>query len=126
MAKLLKKEFNIILTRGDTYSLDFDVSNLTSTDLTEAYMTCKEKNNPSGTALFCKKLNSGITKITSGKYKVSLTRADTINLEIEEKYMYDIEIKYGNEIKTIVSGTLKLMQDYTTPADENSDEESGT
>lgn len=67
-----------------------------------------------------------MAKLLKKEFNIILTRADTINLEIEEKYMYDIEIKYGNEIKTIVSGTLKLMQDYTTPADENSDEESGT
>lgn len=121
MANLKKTRFDIAMTRGDTYNIFFDISKLTTSDLTYAYMTCKEKEAPEETAKFCKKLNSGITKVVSGKYKISLDRADTIDLDIDGKYMYDIEIKYSNEIKTIVYGCFKLLQDYTTPADEGSD-----
>lgn len=121
MANVKKIHYDIELTRGDTFNIAIDVSKLTSNDLTCAYMTCKEKDNPTGTAKFIKKLNSGITKISSGKYKISLARADTIDLEVEGKYMYDVEVKYDNEIKTIICGCFKLLQDYTTPNDEGSE-----
>lgn len=120
MANVKKTKFDITLTRGDTYHITIDVSKLTSTDLVCAYMTCKEKDHPEDNAKFIKKLNDGITKISDGKYKVSLAREDTINLDVDGLYMYDVEIKYGNEIKTIMYGALKLLQDYTTPNDEGS------
>lgn len=122
MASVKKTKFDITMTRGDTYNIVFDVSKLTTSDLTCAYMTCKEKEAPEGTAKFCKKLSDGgIAKISSGKYKISLVRADTIDLDVEGQYMYDVEVKYGNEIKTIICGCFKLLQDYTTPNDEGSD-----
>ena len=122
MASVKKTRFDITMTRGDTYNIVFDVSKLTTSDLTCAYMTCKEKDAPEGTAKFCKKLSdSGIAKISSGKYKISLARADTINLDVDGQYMYDVEVKYDNEIKTIMCGCFKLLQDYTTPNDEESD-----
>lgn len=121
MANVKKIIYDIEFTRGDTFNIAIDVSNLTSNDLISAYMTCKEKEEPSGTAKFVKKLNSGITKISNGKYKISLARADTIDLEVEGKYMYDVKVKYDNEIKTIMSGCFKMLQNYTTPNDEGSE-----
>lgn len=121
MASVKKTKFDITMTRGDTYNIVFDVSKLTSSDLTSAYMTCKDKDAPEGTAKFCKKLSDGIAKVSDGKYKISLVRADTINLDVEGQYMYDVEVKYNNEIKTIMCGCFKLLQDYTTPNDEGSD-----
>lgn len=121
MANVKKIRYDITYTRGDTFSFVFDVSALTTNDLSCAFMTLKDKNDPDGTALFSKKLNNGITKISAGKYRVFLTRDDTINLDIDGQYMYDIEVKFDTTIKTIMCGCFKLLQDYTKPADEGSD-----
>ena len=120
MARVKKTKFDIEMTRGDTYNIAIDISQLTTDDLTGAYMTCKEKDQPEGTAKFVKKLNNGITKISDGKYKISLAREDTIGLDVDGQYMYDLEIRFSNEIKTIMWGCLKLLQDYTTPDVEGS------
>lgn len=120
MANVKKIKYDISYTRGDTFSFVFDVSNLTQNDLTCAYMTGKEKDLPEGEALFSKKLNDGITKISTGKYRVFLSREDSIDLDVDGQYMYDVEIKFDSTIKTIMSGCFKVTQDYTTPEDEGS------
>lgn len=109
--------YNISFTRGDTFGFSFNIEDLTEEDLTHAYMTLKEKSNPEGEALFIKKLNDGITKIENGLYKVQIERADTIKLVVDAPYIYDIEVRYGSAIKTIIKGAFQVTQDCTTPKD---------
>lgn len=114
-------DYPIIFTRGDTFSFVFDIGELTNIDLTHAYMTCKEKDNPEGEPVFQRKLNDGITKISTGKYRVQIERENTVGLDVNCKYMYDVEVKYSSAIKTIIKGTFEVEQDYTNPDDEGSE-----
>lgn len=114
-----KARYDINFTRGDTFSFIFDIRQLTEQDLTHAYMTVKRKDAPGSQSVFQKRLNSGISKIDAGRYRVSIDRADTIGMDLkDDHYMYDIEIKYDSKIKTIIWGHFRLCQDWTTPQDE--------
>ena len=113
--------YPIEIIRGDTYSFCFKINSLNDLEISEIYMTCKEKSNPDGEIIFQRKLLDGINKIGINEYKVQIERANTINMNVETQYMYDIEIKYDSVIKTIINGEFKVNQDYTNPDDEESD-----
>lgn len=111
-------EYPICIVRGDTFSFKFNINELTEEEITEAYLTCKLKSDPNGEIIFQKRLNEGITPITNSLYKINIERVDTMNMDVNLEYMYDIEIKYGNAISTIINGPFIVKQDYTNPDDE--------
>lgn len=110
----------IEIVRGDTYSFYFKINCGNDLEISEIYMTCKEKSNPDGEIIFQRKLGDGISEIGINEYRVQIERANTINMNINTQYMYDIEIKYDSVIKTIINGEFKVNQDYTNPDDEES------
>ena len=103
-------DLNIQLVRGDTLSFVFEIEGL-DVDLTTAYFTVKE-NPDDESPVFEKSLTNGISKVTTGKYLVKVAPTDTKYLDINN-YSYDLEISVGNDVYTVMKGTLKLVQDIT-------------
>ena len=103
----LKNDFKISFTKGDTYAIAVKFKNITE-DLSLACFTVKE--NPDDSPLIQKTLGAGIDKIddraykTEKTYKVQLQAIDTINLEANVQYLYDLQITLGNVVKTVLSG----------------------
>jgi len=105
------------MTRGDTLKLKFsrqtENQEVIFEKADEMYMTFK-KSIYSEKILFQKSLKDGTITYDSetGYYHVIIEPADTEGLRYGD-YVFDIEIKKGNTVKTIVKGTLKLTEEVT-------------
>jgi len=106
MAKIM----DLTMVRGDTLAFDVRFEGL-DTDLSSAAFTCKTKGT-SSSSIFSKTLNSGISKVSTGVYRVRVAPADTANVAAGE-YVYDLQVGLGSDIYTIILGNLKILQDAT-------------
>ena len=107
-------------TRGDTQFMKFqlkdvesNVIELTSSD--RLYFTVKQ-NEYSSKVLIQKKYPEDI-QYSDGYFYFSLTSADTANLQYGT-YQFDIELKSGDYVKTLVLGTITLTEEITHRGDE--------
>ena len=101
---------NISFTRGDSLGFYFKVENLED-DLDEVSFSVKE--NPDETSyIFQRTLGNGITKMTGGYYYIKANPTQTELLEAAE-YYYDLEIKIGIDVYTILKGKLIANWDIT-------------
>ena len=107
----LTNEFKIEFTKGDTYALAIKFKNITE-DLRLAFFSVKD--NPDDAPLIQKSLGAGIDKIddrdykNEKTYKFQLQPADTVNLEAQTQYLYDIQVTIGNVVKTVLHGVFVL------------------
>ena len=105
---------NLEMIRGDTFSFDLEIEDLSS-DLTSAYFSCK-KNKDDEEYLFQKSLENGIEKIdstdTSRTYKFTLSPNDTNDFE-KGNYFYDIQIVVNDDVFTPFIGILRIIDDVT-------------
>ena len=107
----LTNEFKIEFTKGDTYALAIKFKNITE-DLRLAFFSVKD--NPDDAPLIQKSLGAGIDKIddrdykNEKTYKFQLQPADTVNLEANVQYLYDIQVTIGNVVKTVLHGVFVL------------------
>ena len=93
-------ELNIKMVKGDSLSFTVQIEGL-KVDLDTAYFTVKN-NEGDLSPLLQKSLKNGITKVDTDKY-------------LEDKsYFYDLEIRIGDSVHTIVKGLFKLVNDITT------------
>lgn len=112
----LTNEFKIEFTKGDTYALAIKFKNITE-DLRLAYFSVKD--NPDDAPLIQKSLGAGIEKIddrdykNEKTYKFQLQPADTVNLEAQTQYLYDIQVTIGNVVKTVLHGVFILRNTIT-------------
>lgn len=112
----LTNVFKIEFTKGDTYALAIKFKNITE-DLRLAYFSVKD--NPDDAPLIQKSLGAGIDKIddrgykNEKTYKFQLQPADTINLEANVQYLYDIQVTVGNVVKTVLHGVFLLRNTIT-------------
>ena len=117
----LTNVFKIEYTKGDTYALAVKLNNITE-ELRYAFFTVKD--NPDEAPLIQKTLNNGIAKIDDRTYKnektfkLQLQPADTINLEAQHQYLYDIQVTIGNVVKTVLHGVFVLRNTVTGTAEE--------
>lgn len=100
----------IKIYRGDTLAFDLEVEGLTA-DLKSACFSCKSSYSDPA-YVFQKKLNDGITKTGTGKYHVRVAPGDTDDVE-PGRYFYDLQLSVGEDIYTVLSGTLEIMADVT-------------
>ena len=112
---MAKTDIDITAVRGDTIALGVELydedGELLTDDLDEAYFSCKQ--NPEGnTYVFQKTLGSGITKASTGVYKIRVAPEDTNNLSVGT-YYYDFEAHIDDDVYTMAKGKLKLEQDIT-------------
>lgn len=104
----IKKD--ISLPRGDTFAFGFEAADL-GQDLDEAYFSCK-LNADDTEYVFQKTIGDGITKESTGKYRIRVAPEDTAELEVTD-YAYDFRIVVNNDVATVMSGALKLSQEVT-------------
>lgn len=112
--KMFKNDFNIEMTKGDTYSIGVLLKDL-GQELESAFLTCKN-NYDDETPLFQKTLGDGIElDHIEGQdyyYTIRIAPYDTNNLE-PKKYYYDLEINVNNDTFTILKGILDIGFDIS-------------
>lgn len=110
--KAIKRD--ITIPRGDTLAFGFECASL-GQDLDGAYFSCKV-NADDDTYVFQKTINDGITKVSSGKYRIRVAPDDTADLEVAD-YAYDFRIEVNSDVYTVMQGTFKLTQEVTSLGD---------
>lgn len=100
---------NIEMVRGDTLSFGIEFEGLDQ-DLDAAYFTVRNRNNDG--QILQKSIGDGITKTEANKYRVRVAPEDTANVT-PGVYNYDLEITVGDDVYTILRGTLQLFRDET-------------
>ena len=103
---------NITMVKGDTLAFNVQVFDEAGQPITvdSAYMTCKEIPT-NDDFIFQKSLSDGITQ-SDGIMVVRVAPNDTKDAEAGE-YFYDFQIGVGQDIYTIMIGTLSLEQNVT-------------
>ena len=96
--------FNI--KQGDSFSFTVTFKNL-QTDLTTFNMGVKSDYN--GEMLVNKSLGNGITKITTGKYRVDFSSTETQALT-PNLYIYDLRFTLGTTVFTPLYGYLNIEE----------------
>ena len=103
---ILVKEGNIVLTRGDTATINLDLKqggqDFKPTADTEIIFSAK-KSYGADTYAIHKKLSGGI---------IQIDHMDTQNLDVGD-YVYDVQVRMGEQVNTVCSGKLKLTADVT-------------
>lgn len=106
-----KNEINMTMTRGDTLAFAVEIEGLEGQDLETAKFSCKTDPDDEN-YVFQKSLESGISKVSAGKYRVRVAPADTENADLG-KYFYDLQIGLNGDIFTIMKGKLELTWEAT-------------
>lgn len=103
---------NITMVKGDTLAFNVEVFDETGEPITvdSAYFTCKEIPT-NDDFVFQKSLLNGITQ-DDGIIVVRVAPNDTKETEAGE-YFYDFQIGVGQDVYTIMIGTLSLEQNVT-------------
>lgn len=110
------KEFDFEFPRGDTCPVSFRLTDsngepLTPTSSTEIYFTVK-KNFSTSTAILQKRKSLGEITVNNDVCSFVLTHSDTASLNYGT-YVYDIQIKENDYVKTILIGNLTLTNEST-------------
>ncbi len=108
-------------TRGDTFQFKFEIKDKEGEKLplgvgTKIYFTVK-KNRNSKKVLIQKTLGNGI-EYRDGFYYVRINASDTSPLAYGT-YIYDIEFKQDDIVKTLTLGEISLTDETTFKGDEN-------
>lgn len=101
---------NLKMVRGDTLSFGIEIEGL-GQDLDTCYFSCK-RNPEDENYIFQKSLNSGISKVSTGKYRVRVAPSDTSNVEVGS-YYYDLQIGLNDDVFTIIKGILKIEREIS-------------
>lgn len=114
------KEFDFEFPRGDTCPVSFGITDSAGEGIdlstAEIYFTVKKGYSTQDFVLQKKKSTGGIT--VSGKDCVLvLSHNDTAQLSYGN-YVYDIQFKSGDYVKTICMGTITLTNESTWKANE--------
>lgn len=97
--------FNV--KQGDQFSFTVTFKNLQE-DLSTFTMGIKKEYSDQ-TMLITKSLGSGITKISTGKYRVDFTPAETNSLT-PDFYVYDLRMTIGTMVYTPLYGCLIIEE----------------
>lgn len=114
------KEFDFEFPRGDTCPISFDLTDQGGNPLdmstAEVYFTMKKSYTTTAYVLQKKKSTGDIT-INGTEGSLVLTHNDTAELNYGS-YVYDIQFKDGNYVKTCALGTITLTSESTHKANE--------
>lgn len=101
---------NFSLVKGDSFTFDLVISDIDeSINISSLYFTVKKRN---GELVFQKSLQDGITLLEDLKYRIRIDPQDTIDI-LSGKYKYDLELGLGDDIYTIMIGTIIIVDDVT-------------
>lgn len=104
--------------RGDDYAFNITVKDAADAivDITgwEAGFTMKRNPNKNDATASLQVLIPALSgpDATNGKVSILLPHADTEDLA-PGKYYFDIEVKYGGYVSTILAGTCEVLPDVT-------------
>jgi hypothetical protein len=114
------KEFDFEFPRGDTCPISFTLTDSEGSPLdlstSEIYFTMKKSYSTQDYILQKKKSTYGIT-VDGNKCALILSHNDTAQLSYGN-YVYDIQVKSGDYVKTLVLGTITLTNESTWKANE--------
>lgn len=110
------KEFDFEFPRGDTCPLEFELiddngSKIESKKDFEVYFTLKNNFNQSE-FIFQKKYSNKEIEYKNGMFFLIINHNDTANLKIG-KYVYDVQLKSGDYVKTLILGEITLTKEVT-------------
>lgn len=111
------KVFNYEFPRGDTCPIKFDTINKITGEafdlsvMDEIYFTIKKNYNESN-ALLQKRKSLGEIVVDGANATITLEHDDTKQWKYGT-YVYDVQIKFGTKVKTILIGTIKLTNEAT-------------
>ena len=109
------KEYDFNFPRGDTCPISFDLTDNEGNELnlaeSEIYFTVK-KNYQTKNYIIQKTYSHGDITIDGTTVSFCLTHTDTANLSYGN-YVYDIQIKSGDLVKTLCIGTITLTNEAT-------------
>jgi alanine dehydrogenase len=110
------KEFDFEFPRGDTCPIKFTVRDKSGEEIDlstmdEIYFTVKKSYSASDFILQKKKTTGGIV-INGSSASIILEHDDTKTLKYGN-YVYDVQIKSGNYVKTVLIGTFTLTNEAT-------------
>ena len=97
--------FNV--KQGDEFSFTVTFKNLQE-DLTTFRMGVKKEYTDTS-MLIEKSLGNGITKISTGKYRVDFTPTETVDL-LPDFYVYDLRMTIGSTVFTPLYGYLNIQE----------------
>ena len=97
--------FNV--KKGDTFSFTITFKNL-QVDLTTVRFGVK-KDYSDTTFIIDKSLGNGITKISTGKYRVDFSASESANLD-PDQYIFDLRFTLGSTVGTPLSGYLLVEE----------------
>ena len=104
---------NFRLIRGDTFSFDMVISDLED-PIDDIFFTVKENKDDLDYIIQKTLSNEEIQLVENftDRFNVKLNPQDTKDLE-PGKYFYDLEVRVGNDIYTILMGTINIKMDIT-------------
>lgn len=102
---------NLEMIRGDTMTLDVELTDLEDATVASMFFTVKKKATDT-TNVIQKSLSNGITNNGDNSYTVRVAPSDTSNVAAG-KYAYDLQIGIGSDIFTVMMGILTVIQDVT-------------
>lgn len=110
------KEFDFEFPRGDTCPIKFTVnakdgSELDLSTMDEIYFTVKKNYSTSEYVLQKKKTTGGIT-VNGATATITLEHDDTKTQKYGE-YVYDVQIRSGTYVKTVLIGKFTLTNEAT-------------
>ena len=103
------KRLDWSMIRGDTFAFNIEIENL-EVDLSSLTFTCRTYKDRE--ILFQKTLGEGCAKIDDGKYQIRVAPEDTEDAQ-DGTYCIDLQAEWGTDRYTLLSGTLKILQDET-------------
>lgn len=114
------EEFDIETTRGDTLLIEFELLTydglpLESDDY-EIYFTLK-KNFKTKEYMMQKKKSKEEITVEGSKVLIVLNHDDTAEMAYKT-YVYDVQFKSGDYVKTLLKGKIKLLDESTWKANE--------
>ena len=99
------RTFNV--KQGDQFSFTVTFKNLTQ-DLSTFVFGVK-RDYKDDTMLLTKSLGNGITKITTGKYRIDISSEETAQL-VPDFYVYDLRMTLGSTVFTPLYGYLNIQE----------------
>ena len=108
MKETMIKDFTVV--RGDTFSMRMKSLD-DELDIDEIHFSCKKRKTDTDYVFHKTMDNGGVTYDSDGLYTLKASPAD---MDIAEGiYYYDVQVDFGNDIKTPLMGRVRIIKDVT-------------
>jgi len=107
---MVTKTVTLKMVRGDSQKIGVKVRNLH--EAPTAIVFSLKKSVSHNDYIFQKTLDNGIAEEGEGRYIIKINPADTEQLA-PASYQFDLEMTFGEDVITLVIGTLEIIADVT-------------